>query len=183
MRQASNIYAPLEACAADFADLQNTLADPAAGPRLAAMLEALEATVKNVSEAHGATELDRNDLAKLYRGHRARHRSRRRTGGSRLFGGWPSHRAAFLARERGGIMLVQQFGAITGMADDRFDCAASPYRCPQDTCDTTSMLNAEGHIVSYWHRQENCNSELLPHLLQRLSALLWTLIKNHNAEK
>ncbi|CAB3719438.1 hypothetical protein C8K18_11169 [Paraburkholderia sp. GV068] len=68
MTQTSNIYAPLEACAADFNDLQKTLADPAGGPRLAAIREALEATAKNVGEAHGATELDRNDLAKLYRG-------------------------------------------------------------------------------------------------------------------
>ena len=48
MTQTSNIYAPLEACAADFNDLQKTLADPAGGPRLAAIREALEATAKNV---------------------------------------------------------------------------------------------------------------------------------------
>ncbi|MGF6971593.1 hypothetical protein QFZ94_000020 [Paraburkholderia sp. JPY465] len=64
----SNIYAPLEACAADFNDLQKTLADSTGRPRLAAIREALEATAKNVGVAHGATELDRNDLAKLYRG-------------------------------------------------------------------------------------------------------------------
>ncbi|AXE96571.1 hypothetical protein J2797_004247 [Paraburkholderia terricola] len=64
----TNMYAPLEACATDFNDLQKTLADPDGGPRLAAIREALEATAKNVGETNGATELDRNNLAKLYRG-------------------------------------------------------------------------------------------------------------------
>jgi hypothetical protein len=62
------MYEPLETCAADFNDLQKTLADPAGGPRLAAIRTALEATAKNLSEAAGATEVDRNNLAKLYRG-------------------------------------------------------------------------------------------------------------------
>lgn len=62
------MYEPLEACAADFNELQKTLADPAGHPRLAAIRSALDATAKNLSEAEGATEIDRNNLAKLYRG-------------------------------------------------------------------------------------------------------------------
>lgn len=62
------MYEPLEACAADFNELQKTLADPAGNPRLAAIRSALDATAKNLSEAEGATEVDRNNLAKLYRG-------------------------------------------------------------------------------------------------------------------
>ena len=62
------MYEPLEACAADFNELQKTLADPAGGPRLAAIRSALDATAKNLSEAEGTTEVDRNNLAKLYRG-------------------------------------------------------------------------------------------------------------------
>jgi hypothetical protein len=68
MTQTSPLFAPLEACATDFNDLQKTLADPAGGPRLEAIRTALDATAKNVSEAQGATELDRDNLAKLYRG-------------------------------------------------------------------------------------------------------------------
>jgi hypothetical protein len=63
-----DMYEPLETCAADFNNLQKMLDDPAGGPRLTAIRTALEATAKNISEATGATEVDRNNLAKLYRG-------------------------------------------------------------------------------------------------------------------
>lgn len=62
------MYEPLENCATDFNNLQKTLADPAGGPRLMAIRDALEATARNVSETTGDTEVDRNNLAKLYRG-------------------------------------------------------------------------------------------------------------------
>ncbi|SPS02513.1 MULTISPECIES: hypothetical protein [Cupriavidus] len=68
MTQTSDIYAPLEACAADFNDLQKALTGPTGGARLAAIREALEATAINLGRAHGATELHRDDLAKLCRG-------------------------------------------------------------------------------------------------------------------
>lgn len=68
MTETSNLFAPLEACAADFNDLHKTLADPAGGPRLEAIRAALDATAKNIGEAQGATDLERDNLAKLYRG-------------------------------------------------------------------------------------------------------------------
>ncbi|WP_114810505.1 type III secretion protein [Paraburkholderia kururiensis] len=62
------MYEPLQACAADFNDLQKTLADPNGGPRIAAIRAALDATAKNISETAGATATDRDNLGKLYRG-------------------------------------------------------------------------------------------------------------------
>jgi len=62
------MYEPFESCATDFRNLKGTLADPAASQRLTAIREALEASAKNISAATGATEIDRDNLAKLYRG-------------------------------------------------------------------------------------------------------------------
>ncbi|MFM0170847.1 type III secretion protein [Paraburkholderia sediminicola] len=62
------MYEPLEACAADFANIQKLLADPECDARLMEIQGALEATAKNISDATGATELERNNLARLYRG-------------------------------------------------------------------------------------------------------------------
>ncbi|MGN6651043.1 type III secretion protein [Trinickia sp.] len=62
------MYEPFEACATDFKNLKGTLADPAGSVRLAAIREALEASARNISAVAGETEVDRDNLAKLYRG-------------------------------------------------------------------------------------------------------------------
>lgn len=62
------MYEPFDACATDFRNLKGTLADPAAHSRLTAIREALEASARNISASTGATEVDRDNLAKLYRG-------------------------------------------------------------------------------------------------------------------
>jgi hypothetical protein len=59
------MYEALEACAADFNDLSTTLSDPA---RVARVCAALDACAKQIGEAVGATDIDRDNLAKLYRG-------------------------------------------------------------------------------------------------------------------
>ncbi|MFM0594577.1 type III secretion protein [Paraburkholderia dilworthii] len=62
------MYEQLEAHAGEFNDLQKTLADPAGAPTVDAIRQSLEATAQRISETQGATDLDRNNLAKLYRG-------------------------------------------------------------------------------------------------------------------
>jgi hypothetical protein len=63
-----DMYEAFESCAADFKNLKSTLADPAGSARLAAIRAALEASARNISAATAATEVDRDNLAKLYRG-------------------------------------------------------------------------------------------------------------------
>ncbi|MGF6768152.1 hypothetical protein P3T18_000622 [Paraburkholderia sp. GAS199] len=62
------MYEQLETHASAFNDLQKTLADPAGAPTVDAIRQALDATAQQVSETQGATDLERNNLAKLYRG-------------------------------------------------------------------------------------------------------------------
>ncbi len=62
------MYEPFESCATDFKNLKNTLAEPTGGARLTAIREALEASARNISAATGATDVDRDNLSKLYRG-------------------------------------------------------------------------------------------------------------------
>lgn len=62
------MYEPLDACAGDFARLPTLIAEPAPGARLTAIREALEATAQNISATTGETEIERDHLAKLYRG-------------------------------------------------------------------------------------------------------------------
>ncbi|MDR3096664.1 MAG: type III secretion protein [Paraburkholderia sp.] len=62
------MYEQLEPYGSDFNDLQKTLVNPAAGARIDAIRTALDATAQQISETQGASEIDRNNLAKLYRG-------------------------------------------------------------------------------------------------------------------
>lgn len=62
------MYEPFETCAADFKNLKSTLADPSGSARLAAIRSALEQSAQNISATTGASEIDRDNLAKLYRG-------------------------------------------------------------------------------------------------------------------
>jgi hypothetical protein len=62
------MYEPFDSCAADFRNLKGMLAAPGGGARLTAIREALEASARNISAATGATEIERDQLAKLYRG-------------------------------------------------------------------------------------------------------------------
>lgn len=62
------MYEQLEPYGSDFNDLPKTLADPAGAPRIEAIRHALDQTAQQISEAQGANDLDRNNLAKLYRG-------------------------------------------------------------------------------------------------------------------
>lgn len=62
------MYEPLDACAGDFARLQALVTEPAASGRLTAIREALDATAQNISATMGETEIERDHLAKLYRG-------------------------------------------------------------------------------------------------------------------
>jgi hypothetical protein len=65
------MYELLEPYGCDFNDLQKTLANPAAGARVDAIRAALETTAQKISETQGASDVDRNYLAKLYRGFNA----------------------------------------------------------------------------------------------------------------
>ncbi|MBB3000368.1 type III secretion protein [Paraburkholderia tropica] len=62
------MYQHLEPYGSEFNDLQKTLANPAAAPRVDAIRAALEATAQQISETQVVNEVDRNNLAKLYRG-------------------------------------------------------------------------------------------------------------------
>lgn len=64
------MYEPIEACATDFNEFQRILADPSpeSAQRIEAIRGALEATASNISKETGATDIERNQLAQLYRG-------------------------------------------------------------------------------------------------------------------
>jgi hypothetical protein len=62
------MYEQLEPYGSDFNELAKTLADPAGTARIEAIRHALDATAQRISETQGTNELDRNNLAKLYRG-------------------------------------------------------------------------------------------------------------------
>lgn len=64
------MYEPIEACATDFNEFQRILADPgrASSERIEAIRIALAATAENISKETGSNEIERNDLAQLYRG-------------------------------------------------------------------------------------------------------------------
>jgi len=68
--ESDEMYEPIEACATDFNEFQRILADPS--PESSARIEgfrvALEATAANIGKATGANEMERNQLAQLYRG-------------------------------------------------------------------------------------------------------------------
>ena len=62
------MYEPLEACAADFCEFKKTLTEPGNADRLDVIRAALDATAENISATVGATDVERDNLAKLYRG-------------------------------------------------------------------------------------------------------------------
>jgi len=65
----NTVYEPLAHYERDFNDLRKTLADPSSGhARADAIRAALDATAQQISATQGTTELDRDRLAKLYRG-------------------------------------------------------------------------------------------------------------------
>lgn len=62
------MYEQLDAHGSAFNDLQKTLADPARSAQVDAIRAALDATAEQIGAAQGATDVDRNNLARLYRG-------------------------------------------------------------------------------------------------------------------
>ncbi|CAN7582410.1 type III secretion protein [Trinickia sp. LjRoot230] len=62
------MYEPIEACATDFNEFQKMLADPSSTERIETIRAALEATAANISKETGSNEMERNQLAQLYRG-------------------------------------------------------------------------------------------------------------------
>jgi hypothetical protein len=59
------MYEALDACAVDFNDLPKFITDAS---RVATIRSALEATAQRIAEETGETEVDRDNLTKLYRG-------------------------------------------------------------------------------------------------------------------
>ncbi|CBW77117.1 type III secretion protein (plasmid) [Mycetohabitans rhizoxinica] len=59
------MYEALEACAADFNDLPKIITDAS---KVKTIRSALDATARRIAEDTGETEVDRDSLAKLYRG-------------------------------------------------------------------------------------------------------------------
>lgn len=62
------MYEPLEPFAQDFNEVRTLLDDPAGSDRLRELCAAIEAVAERLGAAPAATELDRSNLAKLYRG-------------------------------------------------------------------------------------------------------------------
>lgn len=62
------MYEQIEAHGSTFNDLQKSLADPGKTAQVNAIRAALEATAEQIGSAQGTTDLDRNNLARLYRG-------------------------------------------------------------------------------------------------------------------
>ncbi|MCG1054977.1 type III secretion protein [Mycetohabitans sp. B5] len=59
------MYEALEACAADFNNLPQIITDAS---KVETIRSALDATARRIAEDTGETEVDRDSLAKLYRG-------------------------------------------------------------------------------------------------------------------
>ncbi|KML43902.1 type III secretion protein [Burkholderia stabilis] len=62
------MYEAIERHAEDFGNLQNLLADPAAGPRLIELERALQQSAQAVGDAQGGNDLDRSNRSKIYLG-------------------------------------------------------------------------------------------------------------------
>lgn len=62
------MYETLESCAAQFNELRQLLADPDKRDRVDALRAALAATAANIAETPGTNAVERDELAKLYRG-------------------------------------------------------------------------------------------------------------------
>lgn len=62
------MYETLESCAAQFNELRQLLADPEKRDRVDAIRTALSATASQIAETPGANAIERDELAKLYRG-------------------------------------------------------------------------------------------------------------------